>query len=324
MRSGPSSRTLPEHPRIIFMGTPDFALPTLDAMLRHGKDVVLVVTQPDRPKGRGKKVTASPVKRRALEYGIEVVQPEKASDPDFYDMIANRAADLIVVVAFGQILKKRLLELPKWGVINIHASLLPKYRGAAPIQAAILNGEDKTGLTVMHMDEGLDTGPILLQEAYPILEDETAGHLHDRLSFAAGDLIIRWLHRASDQPIEERPQDHAAATYAPKIEKGMALIDWKQPASRVSALIRALDPRPGAYTIWKDKKIKLFSSGIANGNHLGGIPGKVVGRGEGGLVVETGQGAIRISELQYPGKKRLPAKEYLRGFPLPEGTIIGR
>ena len=323
MISGSSSRTLPDHPRIIFMGTPHFALPTLDALIRHGEHIVLVVTQPDRPKGRGKKVTASPVKLLALEKGLEVVQPENASDPDFCELVANREPDLIVVVAFGQILKKRLLEIPNWGVVNIHASLLPKYRGAAPIQAAILNDEDKTGLTVMRMEEGLDTGPILLQEEHRIFKDETTGRLHDRLSLAAGDLIIKWLHQISNHPLEERPQDHAAATYAPKIEKGIALIDWKQPASRVSALIRALDPKPGAYTIWKDKKIKLFSSGIANGNRFEGIPGKVVGQGEGGLVVETGQGAVRISELQYPGKKRLPAKEYLKGFPLPGGTILG-
>jgi methionyl-tRNA formyltransferase len=325
MRSGSPSRTLPDHPRIIFMGTPDFALPPLDALIRHGEDIVLVVTQPDRPKGRGKKVTASPVKLLALENAIEVVQPEKVSDAHFCNLIANREPDLIVVVAFGQILKKRLLDIPTWGVVNIHASLLPKYRGAAPIQTAILNKEDKTGLTVMHMDEGLDTGPILLQEEHPILEDETAGHLHDRLSLAAGDLVIKWLQHMSEHLIEEKPQDHAAATYAPKIEKENTLINWRQPASRVSALIRALDPKPGAYTIWKDKKIKLFSSGVANSRRLDGTPGKVAaGQRDEGLIVETGQGAIKILEIQYPGKKRLPAKEYLRGFPLPEGTILGR
>jgi methionyl-tRNA formyltransferase len=324
MRSGSPSRTLAEHPRIIFMGTPDFALPTLDALIRHGEDIVLVVTQPDRPRGRGKKVTASPVKLLALENAIEVVQPEKASDAHFCDLITNSEPDLIVVVAFGQILKKRLLEIPNWGVVNIHASLLPKYRGAAPIQAAILNDEDKTGLTVMHMDEGLDTGPILLQEEHPILEDETAGHLHDRLSLSAGDLMLKWLHRMSKHLIEEKPQDHAAATYAQKIEKGDTLIDWNQPASRVSARIRALDPRPGAYTIWKDRKIKVFSSGIANGRRFDGIPGRVAGQENEGLIVETGQGAVKILEIQYPGKKRLPAKDCLRGFPLPEGTILGR
>ena len=324
MRSGAPSRTFPDRPRLIFMGTPDFAIPTLGALIRHGDDVVTVVTQPDRPKGRGKKMTASPVKLRAVENGIEVIQPEKVSDPHFCDLIAKREPDLIVVVAFGQILKKRLLDIPDWGIVNIHASLLPKYRGAAPIQTAILNNEAKTGLTVMRMDEGLDTGPILLQEEHPIFKDETAGHLHDRLALAAGDLIIKWLHQMSNHRIKERPQDHAAASYAPKIEKKITQIDWKQAAARVSALIRALDPSPGAYTVWQEKKIKLFSSGIADSSRPDGIPGRVVGRREGGLIVETGRGAVKILELQYPGKKRLPAQEYLRGFPLPEGTILGR
>jgi methionyl-tRNA formyltransferase len=268
-------------------------------------------------------MTASPVKLLALENGIEVVQPENASDPHVCNLIAKREPDLIIVVAYGQILKKTLLDIPGWGVVNIHASLLPKYRGATPIQTAILNDEEKTGLTVMRMDEGLDTGPILLQEEHPIYKDETAGHLHDRLAPAAGDLIIKWLHRMSSHRIEERPQDHAAASYAPKIQKAVTLIDWKQPAPKVSALIRALDPSPGAYTVWRDKRIKLFSSGVADSKRRDGIPGRVVDQSEGGLIVETGRGAIKILELQYPGKKRLPAQEYLRGFPLPAGTILG-
>jgi methionyl-tRNA formyltransferase len=306
------------------MGTPDFALPTLEALTRHGKDVVAVVTQPDRPKGRGKKMTAPPVKQLALDHKIEILQPEKASDAHFCDLIKKKEPDLIVVIAFGQILKKRLLDIPKWGAINIHASLLPKYRGPAPIQTAILNDDDKTGLTVMRMDEGLDTGPILLQEECAILEEETAGQLHDRLALKAGDFTMKWLNQMSIQPIEEKPQDHVAASYAPKIEKGISLINWQQPASRVSALIRALDPKPGAYTIWQDKKIKLFSSGITNDKRSEMIPGRVVIRGDEGLVIETGQGAVKVREIQYPGKKRLLAKDFLRGTSLPEGTILGR
>ena len=316
-------RNLPNRPRFIFMGTPDFALPSLEALIRQGEDIVTVVTQPDRPKGLGKKVAASPVKRLALENNIEVLQPEKASDSHFCDLIERREPDLIVVIAFGQILKKRLLDIPKWGVVNIHASLLPKYRGAAPIQRAILNEDDKTGLTVMRMEEGLDTGPILLQEECSISKDETAGGLHDRLALMAGDLMIKWLNQMADNLIKERPQDHSVASYAPKIDKGMSLIDWKQPASKVSALIRALDPKPGAYTTWQDKRIKLFASEVADKRRRDVTPGKVAGQGEGGLIVETGQGAIKVLEMQYPGKKRLPAKDCLRGFSFPEGTILG-
>jgi methionyl-tRNA formyltransferase len=323
MKSGSLKGHFPNHPRIIFMGTPDFALPTMKALIRHGEDIVTVVTQPDRPKGRGKKMTPPPVKQLALDKKIEILQPEKASDSHFCDLIEKKEPDLIVVIAFGQILKKRLLDIPIWGAINIHASLLPKYRGAAPIQTAILNDDEKTGLTVMRMDEGLDTGPILLQEECAILEEETAGQLHDRLALKAGDFMIEWLNQMSNQLIEERPQDHLAASYAPKIEKGISLIDWQQPASRVSALIRALDPKPGAYTIWQDKKIKLFSSGIKNERRFDMIPGKVVNQGEEGLVIETGQGAVKVREMQYPGKKRLPAKDFLRGTSLPEGTILG-
>ena len=324
MKSGSPKGHLPNHPRTIFMGTPDFALPTLKALIGHGEDIVTVVTQPDRPKGRGKKMTAPPVKLLALDNKIEILQPEKASDSHFCDLIEKKEPDLIVVIAFGQILKKKILDIPKWGVVNIHASLLPKYRGAAPIQTAILNDDDKTGLTVMRMDEGLDTGPILLQEDCAILEEETAGQLHDRLALKAGDFMIKWLNQMSNELMEEKPQDHLAASYAPKIETGISPIDWKQPASRVSALIRALDPKPGAYTIWQDKKIKLFSSGIADKTRFDMIPGRVVSQGEEGLVIETGQGAIKVREMQYPGKNRLPAKDFLRGTSLPEGTILGR
>lgn len=323
MNSGSSIGILPKHPRMIFMGTPDFGVPTLEALIRH-REIVTVVTQPDRPKGRGKKMTASPVKRLALEKGIEVLQPEKASDPAFCDQIEQREPDLIMVIAFGQILNKRLLDISKWGAFNVHASLLPKYRGAAPIQTVILNGDDKTGLTIMRMEEGLDTGPILLQEEYSILKEETAGHLHDRLAIKAGEFTIKWLNQMSHESMEERPQDHSEASYAPKLTKAISMIEWTQPASRVSATIRALDPRPGAYTTWQDKRIKLFSSGIAHNRQHDMIPGRIASQGEAGLIIETGEGAVIAREIQYPGKKRLSAKDFLRGFSFPEGTILGR
>lgn len=318
-----SAEPFPSHPRIIFMGTPDFAVPTLKALISHGHDVVAVVTQPDRPKGRGKKLTASPVKQAALEHRIEVLQPEKASDDSFCDRIRAKEPDLIVVVAFGQILKKKLLDIPKWGVINVHASLLPSLRGAAPIQWIILNDEAKTGLTVMLMDEGMDTGPILFREEIPVLKDETAGHLHDRLAVMAGDLMTGSLERLSGKIITGTSQDHTKATYAPKIAKELALVDWKQDAAKVSARIRSMDPRPGAYTLWKGQEIKLFASTVLDRNREGGPAGQVLGLREECLAIGTGRGIIGVKELQSPGKNRLSAGVFLRGFSIPEGSVLG-
>lgn len=306
------------------MGTPDFALPTLKALIDHGHRVSAVVTQPDRPKGRGKKLAPPPVKVLALEHGIEVLQPEKASEESFCDIIREKAPDLIIVVAFGQILRKILLDIPGWGVINIHGSLLPDYRGAAPIQRTILNGDTMAGLTVMRMDEGMDTGPILFRKEVPVLPDETAGQLHDRLALISGDLIIEALDHMATNPVVETPQDDALATYAAKIEKQMGLIDWNLSAEKVSALIRGMDPRPGAYTLLEGKNVKLFSSHVLEGEATDGVPGRVRRPKDGGLIVETGQGALEIREIQFPGKRKLPAVDFLRGFSLPEGTILGK
>ena len=228
------------------------------------------------------------------------------------------------MVAFGQILKKPILDIPKWGLINIHASLLPKYRGAAPIQWTILNDDSQTGLTVIRMDEGMDSGPILFQESFPILKDETAGQLYDRLAIGAGDLIIKSLNRMVENPVQEYPQEQTEATYAPKIDRHISLIDWKQEASKVSALIRGLDPRPGAYSTLEGKAIKLFSSRVVDEDRLDTVPGKVVKTVTGGLNVRTGRGVIEVGELQYSGKKRLKASDFLRGFALRDGTIMGQ
>ncbi len=321
--TGLSKDRFSPHPKLIFMGTPEFALPTLKALIHHGHEILAVVTQPDRPKGRGRKMVASPVKELAFDHTLEVLQPQRASDEYFCELIKGKEPDLIIVVAFGQIFKKDFLSIPRWGVINIHASLLPKYRGAAPIQWAILNNESQTGLTVMHIDERMDTGPILFQEEIPILQDETFGQLHDRLALEAGDLIIKALNQMAGNPIKESPQDHSMATYAPKIEKSTFLIDWKQHANRISALIRALDPRPGAYTTIQGKEVKLFSSRVVDEDRLDVVPGKVLRDEEGCLCVETGKGVIEIREVQYSGKKRLTAPDFLRGFSLSEGTILG-
>jgi methionyl-tRNA formyltransferase len=312
----------PARPRLVFMGTPDFAVPTLRAILDHEYPVIAAVTQPDRPQGRGRKVMSSPVKRLAVERQVPILQPERASAADFCDQIQDMSPDLIIVVAFGQILKKRLLDIPGWGVVNIHASLLPKLRGAAPIQWAIMNDEILTGLTVMRMDEGLDTGPVLLQQEVPIFSDETAGHLHDRMSVMAGDLIVRALGAMAEGRVREQAQDSEQATYAPKIDEDIGPVEWSRPGEKVSSFIRALDPKPGAYTLWEGRKLKLFSSTVIDRDMRGGVPGRVRGEKDGCLVVYSGQGTVGIRELQLPGKKKLRAPDFLRGASIPEGTVF--
>ena len=314
----------PESPVIIFMGTPEFAVPALEALIGDGYDIRAVVTQPDRPRGRGRKTAPPPVKQTAAAHDIPILQPESVSDEGFLQLIRDRAPDLMIVIAFGQILKKEILSIPKWGAINIHASLLPRYRGAAPIQRAVLNDDSQTGLTVMRMDEGLDTGPILYQEEISILKDETSGHLHDRLAVLSGDVILRFMKLFRKNRISEQPQDHRIASYAPKIDKSMCIIDWKKDAGDISALIRALDPAPGAYTNMGGRKIKLFASSVAEDDFSGGVPGRVVTGSGKGLRVETGKGVVEIREMQYAGKRRMTSGDFLRGFAIPEGTIFGR
>jgi methionyl-tRNA formyltransferase len=329
MKDIPGMKDIPKHefparPRLVFMGTPAFAVPPLKALIDAGHQIQAVVTQPDKPKGRGRKTEPSPVKQFALAHSIEVLQPEKASEDLFCETIERIKPDLVIVVAFGQILKKKLLAIPKWGVINIHASLLPKLRGAAPIPWAILNEETRTGLTIMQMDEGLDTGPMLFQKEVPILENETAGELGDRLSALAGELMVGTLKDMSENRLIAKPQDHGSATYAPKIEREKSIIDWTQSALRLSALIRGLDPKPGAYSLLHEKELKLFSPRLVEEKGVDSVPGRVAGCQQGLLLIETGQGRIGIRELQYPGKKRLAADAFLRGFPIPEGPLLGK
>ena len=318
-----NTEKFPSQPGIVFMGTPDYAVPSLEKLIEKGHTIQAVVTQPDRPKGRSKKLVPSPVKRAATRFGLEVLQPEKASDKAFCQVIRQLSPDLLVVVAFGQILKKDLLQIPRWGAVNIHASLLPKYRGAAPIQWAIINDERKSGISAMRMDEGLDTGPVLLQEEVPIGFEETAGELHDRLAILSGDVLLKTIDGMRNGRLIEKPQENARATYAPKIDRGISFIKWNQSARAISALIRALDPWPGALTPVGGKKIKLFSSKVVDPDRLDLSPGRVADHSGEGLLVETGKGLILIRELQAPGKKRLAAADFLRGFPINVGTILG-
>ena len=319
----PDRMRFPEKPGIVFMGTPDFAVPVLEALLSEDHSVLAVVTQPDRPKGRGRKLAPPPVKTAALAAGLPVWQPEKASDPAFIDQVREKAPDILVVVAFGQILRKALLDVPDRGAVNIHASLLPKYRGAAPIHWAILNNESVTGLTAMRMTEDLDAGPVFLQEEVPIRRDETAGELHDRLARLAGPFLLRTLGGMAEGRLSEIPQDAAAATYTGKIDRQMGRIEWRRPADRISALIRALDPWPGAGTTFKGREIKLFAGSAKSAAAEHPVPGRISAVRDGALWVETGDGIVLLRALQAPGKKRLNTVDFLRGFSLGEGDLLG-
>ena len=244
--------------RIVFMGTPDFSVPALTALVEAGHDVIAVVTQPDKPKGRGKLVQMTPVKEKALEYGIPVYQPVKARDPEFVSLLKEMKPDAMVVAAFGQLLPKTILDIPPYGCVNIHASLLPKYRGAAPIQFAVINGESVSGITTMMMAPTLDTGDILDQESVALDEKETGGSLHDKLSAIGGRLIIKTLKKLEDGTAVRTVQDEEKMTYFGMLKKSMGDIDWNQDAASIERLIRGLNPWPSAYTSWEEKTIKLW------------------------------------------------------------------
>lgn len=314
---------LPAHPGIIFMGTPDFALPSLEALIAHNHHVQAVVTQPDRPRGRSGKPAPSPVKQLAKRFGIKILQPERASEDSFCDLMDAISPDLLVVIAFGQVLTARLLSIPSWGGLNVHASLLPKYRGAAPIQRAIMAVELETGLTAMRMGQGLDTGPILLQEKTHIGPHETAGELHDRLANISATFLLKTIDCLTQNTLCETPQDDTLATYAAKIDRTTGHISWNLPADRISALIRGLDPWPGAYTSINGKSLKLFSSRVVEKGCTGTVPGRVKGHSKEGLMVETADGLILVGALQLAGKKRLSTPDFLRGFPLKPGILLG-
>jgi len=318
-----SSDSFPARPKIIFMGTPQFAVPTIRTLIHEEYKILSVVTQPDKPKGRGQKLTPSPVKICAEENNLTMLQPKRLDD-SFLNLLLNLKPDLLIVVAFGQIIPGKILNSAKWGGINIHASLLPQYRGSAPIQWAVINNEKKTGLTTMFMDEGLDTGPILMQQEVDVLEGETAGMLHDRLSSLAPGLLIRTLEGLANGLITERKQDNSLATYAPKLTKEQGLINWSWPAERLDGLIRGLDPWPGAFTYYNEKMLKLFGCFLANKGKTFSAPGKIKGLTERGLEIEAGQGSIIVEEIQASGKKRLPVKEFQRGSTLSVGSILGK
>ena len=311
----------PDSLRTVFMGTPEFALPPLEGLLAAGVNLVGVYTQPDRPKGRGKKLAESPVKKLALEHNIPVFQPQKLRAPDAVAELQELAPDLIIVVAYGQILPKAVLDIPKYHCINIHASLLPKYRGAAPINKAIIDGETETGVTTMLMDVGLDTGAMLVKMSLPIGSDETAGKLHDRLALLGRKALEETLDQVCQESLEPEEQDDGLSCYASMMKKEDGLIDWQQSATVIHNQVRGLDPWPAAYTYLDGDVLKIAATTVEDGADA--AAGTIVSADKSGVRVACGSGILVIGELQLPGKKRLHAVSFLSGKPLPAGTKLG-
>lgn len=308
--------------RIIFMGTPDFSVGTLEALIEAGHDVCLAVTQPDKPKGRGKEMQPTPVKAAALKHGIPVYQPRKIRDPQCVEELAKYHADVCVVIAFGQILPKSILELTPYGCINVHASLLPKYRGAAPIQWAILEGETVTGVTTMQMDEGLDTGDMIQKTEVPIAEDETGESLHDKLALAGARLCVETLKALENHTAVFEKQGESPTAYAKMLDKKMGNIDWSRSAVEIERLVRGLNSWPSAYTHWQGKTLKIWRAKAEGEGNSGHVPGTVIKVEKERFTVQTGDGVLHVYELQIPGKKRMESGAFLRGYALEEGTVL--
>lgn len=320
--------------RVIFMGTPDFSVGTLEALIAAGHDVCLAVTQPDKPKGRGGKMQYTPVKEKALFYDIPVYQPKRVRDPECVEELRKYKADVIVVIAFGQILPKSILELTPYGCINVHASLLPKYRGAAPIQWAVIDGESVSGVTTMQMDEGLDTGDMIMKTEVPIAADETGESLHDKLAAAGAALCVKTLKALEDGTAVHEKQGESPTAYAKMLTKELGNIDWTQPAVNIERLIRGLNSWPGTYSHWNGKVMKIwraeahtaeegakYAQDTAGGEEPA-QPGTVLSVGKNDFTVQTGDGVLRILEVQMPGKKRMETGAFLRGNTMEPGDVL--
>ena len=310
--------------RIVFMGTPDFSVPALKALVEAGHEVAAVVTQPDRPRGRGKELQMTPVKVQALAYGIPVYQPEKVKDPAFVEILRNLQPEVIVVIAFGQILHRDILDLPPYGCINIHASLLPKYRGAAPIQWAVIDGEKETGVTTMMMDVGLDTGDMLEKTVIPLDPKETGGSLFDKLSQAGGPLILSTLEKLKAGTAVRTPQTDEDSTYAKMLTKSLGQIDWSMEAAAIERLIRGLNPWPSAYTFVHGKTLKIWDADVLKESSDGAAPGQIIRTDPHSLIVAAGEALLSIRELQLEGKKRMDVETFLRGYTIEKGEILGK
>lgn len=312
----------PKRLRALFMGTPDFALPSFEA-LAESEEILAVVTQPDRPKGRGEVLTPPPIKLAALKRSLPVLQPERIrKDPAFIQHLSELAPDLIVVVAFGQILPESVLKIPRLGCINVHASLLPKYRGAAPIQWAIIRGEQETGVTTMQMDVGMDTGPMLLRHSVPIAPDETAATLAPRLAKLGASVLIDTLSLLKEGALTPVAQDPSDATLAPLLKKEDGLIRWEESAEAIFNRARGVEPWPGTTTFYQGKRWKIIRLQIGSREGSGGQPGEILRLSEKGLEVAAGMGYILINELQPEGGRRMTAQEYAAGHPIQERTVL--
>ncbi len=307
--------------KIIFMGTPDFSVGTFEAIIEAGHEVVLAVTQPDKPKGRGKEMQFTPVKECAIKHNIPVFQPRKVREPECIETLRDYQADIMVVIAFGQILPKEILEMTPYGCVNVHASLLPKYRGAAPLQWSVINGDAVTGVTTMQMDVGLDTGDMLLKIEVPIDRKETYGSIHDKLAIEGAKLCVETLIGLEEKTIIPQVQGETPTPYAKMIHKQFGDIDWNQDAVEIERLIRGLNPWPSAYTSWKDKVLKIWDADVLEENTNQPV-GSVIAVDKKSFSVQTGNGVLQITELQMQGKKRMDAGAFLRGYQIQAGEIL--
>lgn len=307
--------------RIVFAGTPEFSLPTLESLYNSGHEISLVITQRDRPKGRGKKLQYTPVKEKALQLGLEIYQPDNINSDESIEKLKMINPDFLIVVAFGQILKKKVLDIPKIDALNVHASLLPKYRGAAPINWAILNGEEETGVTIMKIDEGLDTGDIISSVSTPIDDADDAITVHDRLSRLGGELIVSTLVDIVNNRAKYTPQKNEISTYAPMLYKDNGRIDWNKPSKDIFNQVRGLKPWPSAFTYYEDKQIKIHKIKLTDENS-NGEPGKIVDVSNSSVFINSADKIIVVEELQFPNKRPMKVSEYLAGNSIVKGTIL--
>lgn len=303
--------------KIVFMGTPDFSVNALENIVKAGHDVVGVITQPDKTKGRGGKMQYTPVKEKALELGLDVYQPQRVKETEFIEKLKEMNPDAIVVIAFGQILPKAILDMPKYGCINVHASLLPKYRGAAPIQWSVIDGEKETGVTTMYMNEGLDTGDIIDKVVVPIDKKETGGSLFDKLAIEGGKLILKTLIELENGTAVRTPQDDSKSNYAGMINKQLGKIDFNKSANEIERLIRGLNPWPSAYTKMDGKTLKIWDADVDDSEN-DSAPGTITEVGKDFIRVATGKGSLKILELQLEGKKRMKTRDFLNGAKIPD------
>lgn len=309
--------------KIVYMGTPDFAVPPLAALVENGYEVTAVITQPDKPKGRGKTLMPTPVKEEALKHEIPVYQPAKVRDPEFLETLQKLEPDMIIVAAFGQIIPKVILDTPKYGCINIHASLLPKYRGAAPIQQAVIDGEKESGVTIMKMGTGLDTGDMISQAVVELREDETGGSLFDRLAETGAELLIRTIPSIENgTAVYTKQPEESPTPYAAMITKQMGLLDFSKSAVVLERLVRGMNPWPSAYTFLNNKTLKVWKCSVESGSCGKDVPGTITDVDKKGIHVACGEGTLILEEVQLEGKKRMETDAFLRGYHVTAGTVL--